>query len=362
MLDGVAGCVSRARLFPTFREILPNFMVKLQRLFIAGTFVCLASVSVAKAQSATPTISELPSAQLGGAGSPKSGVSIQNNVPDSGQVSLSPQQTPRDKRSMKEQKHAIPGSGPAGSQSHSSADSGGSQMSMRLCFQPGVGWQNLPVSSVAGLRPPKAMQRQAFGAKNTMSNECPGVWPSAPEPGGVSGGPPTGGQSQSENALRATSTNAGAQDWLKATSVINPASTASLQKLTMGLSSTSTGTIHRSTGVRSSAGTSEADESAEEANELMKHTYVSQMKVRRLSRNAKDLETRLKVEKLMRRVEEKPCRSQKNAPSHNQDEQIPGADLYGSQTSAETKEKVRKYGCRDSQAASHPHTDRFDQK
>jgi hypothetical protein len=85
--------------------------------------------------------------------------------------------------------------------------------------------------------------------------------------------------------------NAGAQDWLRANSVLNPASGAASQRLTMGLTSMPAGGRHVSAG--SQPAVSEA-----QINGLKAHAYVSSVELRRLMRSAPDLETRIELQEL----------------------------------------------------------------
>jgi hypothetical protein len=85
--------------------------------------------------------------------------------------------------------------------------------------------------------------------------------------------------------------NAGAQDWLRANSVLNPASGAASQRLTMGLTSMPTDGTHVLAGSRSGV-------SAAQVNGLKAHAYVSSLALRRMMRSAPDLETRIKLQEL----------------------------------------------------------------
>ena len=128
-----------------------------------------------------------------------------------------------------------------------------------LCFQPGVGWQPVPivpfrpvhaVGSVTAGGPEKIYQ-QPSGAKPTMSNQCPGMLGNASAPGGGIEGVMAAKTAHSGNSVRAASTNASTQDWLHANSVINPANNVSAEKLTMGLTSSSFTSKHYSQGADS---------------------------------------------------------------------------------------------------------------
>ena len=192
----------------------------------------------------------------------------------------------------------------------------GARGALRLCFQPGIGWQSVPVSSFgatgelgASGAPGSAnsggieakgsatggssqsLYAGLSGAKQAMSNECPGTLTNTMAPGVAINDGIGAKQAQVMTSVRATSMNAGAQDWLQANSVLNPASSAASQRLTLGLSSMPAGGTHVSAGTRSGV-------SAAQINGLKAHAYVSSLKLRRMLRNAPDLETRIKLQEL----------------------------------------------------------------
>lgn len=192
-----------------------------------------------------------------------------------------------------------------------------------LCFAPGIGWQRIPSSplrvtekvSTNGIPGGGAsggmgadggaaggssisVYAQPSRAKQSLSNECPGTLTSPIAPGVAIGDEIGDKHAQVMTSVRATSMNAGAQDWLQANSVLNPASSAASQRLTMGLSSTPTGGTHVSAGTRS--GVSEA-----QINGLKAHAYVSSIELRRMIRNAPDLQTRIKLQELKNNLAKK---------------------------------------------------------
>jgi hypothetical protein len=186
----------------------------------------------------------------------------------------------------------------------------------RLCFQSGIGWLSVPAAAfgnTGSLSAPgtidsatlggiaaknsgaggssQSVYARLSGAKQAMSNECPGMLTNAIASGISIDEVITGKHAQSMTAVRATSMNAGAQDWLQANSVLNPASSAASQRLTMGLSSMPGG------GTRVSAGT-RPGVSAAQINGLKAHTYVSSIELRRMMRSAPDLQTLIKLQEL----------------------------------------------------------------
>ncbi len=195
--------------------------------------------------------------------------------------------------------------------------------SSSLCFVPSVGWQRIPISALRGAGNlsttgtsggsasggmwadrtatggnSRAVYARPSGAKRSISNECPGTLTDTMAPGVVSDEGIGGKQAQVMHSVRATSMNAGAQDWLQANSVLHPASSAANQRLTMGLTSMPTSGTHVSTG--SWSGVSEA-----QINDLKGHAYVSSLELRRMMRSAPDLETRIKLREIQKRVAKK---------------------------------------------------------
>ena len=192
-----------------------------------------------------------------------------------------------------------------------------------LCFVPGTGWQRIPISSfrvtvevstagtpgggasggmgaaeAAARGSKQSMYARFSGAKQAISNECPGTLTNTLAPGVAIDDGMGIKHAQPIPSARATSMNAGAQDWLQANSVLNPASSAAYQRLTMGLSSIPAGVTHVSAGSRSAV--SEA-----QINGLKAHAYVSSIELRRMMRSAPDLEKRIKLQELQKRVEKK---------------------------------------------------------
>lgn len=99
-------------------------------------------------------------------------------------------------------------------------------------------------------------------------------------------------QSQAASSnIRTTNVNFGVQNWLDADTLLNPASSSSATRLTMGLGQDLPGGKHFS----SRAGPSS---SASSVKELEGHAYVSPIKLRKMMRNAPDLETRLRLRRL----------------------------------------------------------------
>jgi hypothetical protein len=151
-------------------------------------------------------------------------------------------------------------------------DAGGSSM---LCFQPGIGWQ--PV-----LPAPFASSKRKMTA------------PRSPDVGGIkTGGPGAAGAqtlgADQENTGQCAAASYGA---IKAVNVGRPV----FPQLT-GLPLHTTAVPLSAMPFNQLAG---SDESLEPIEEFGKHAYVSPIKLRRMMRNANDLEMRIKLRELSR--------------------------------------------------------------
>jgi hypothetical protein len=196
----------------------------------------------------------------------------------------------------------------------------GARGALRLCFQPGIGWQRVPVSSFGAtgeLSAPgtidsstlggiatknsgaggssQSVYTRLSGTKQAISNECPATLTNTMAPGVAIPDGIGGNQPQAMTSVRPTSMNDGAQDWLHANSLLNPASSATSQRLIMGLTTMPSGGTHVSAGTRSGV-------SATQVNSLKTHAYVSSIELRRMIRNAPDLQTRIKLQELQDRL------------------------------------------------------------
>lgn len=192
--------------------------------------------------------------------------------------------------------------------------------SPHLCFQPGIGWQpvsmdafgdtdkssapdtpggggsgKIETKGAATGSSSRAVYARPSGTKQAMSNDCPGMLINAMAPGIAIEDMTIGKHPQAGLSSRSTNLNAGAQDWLQANSVLNPASSAASQHLLMGLTTMPTGGAHPSPGARSGV-------SAAQINSLKTHAYVSSIELRRMMRNASDLQTRIKLQELQDRL------------------------------------------------------------
>ncbi len=192
------------------------------------------------------------------------------------------------------------------------------QGGLRLCFQPGVGWQSVPLSTVGGAGDTsesgssggmgvkqsklsdtaKFAYAQPSGASQATNTECPGSSPSA-----VASGASVDSHAQSMTSIDSTGMNTGAQDWLGTNSVINPASTGVSQGGTAGRSSMAAGRTSV-VGART--------------NGLKYKAYTSSIELRRMIRSAPDLQTRMKLQK----QQETLARKSTNSFDHSRNERL----------------------------------------
>ena len=190
------------------------------------------------------------------------------------------------------------------------------QGGLRLCFQPGVGWQRVPLSAVGGARDTsesgssggtgvkestlsgtaKSAYAQPSGASQATNTECPGSSPSA-----AASGTSVDSHAQSMTSIDSTGMNKGAQGRLGANSAINPASTGSPLSGTMGRTSmTARG--------ESAFGAS--------TNGVKNQAYTSSIELRRMIRSAPDLQTRMRLQRLQDNLAQKSRASISNLTGH----------------------------------------------
>jgi len=189
-----------------------------------------------------------------------------------------------------------------------------------LCFQPGIGWQ--PVSMQAfgdtdksstpdtpGSRgsgtieakgsvtggSSKPVYAQPSGTRQATSNDCPGMLTNSMTPGAAMNEMTMGKESQARMSVRSTNMNAGAQNWLQANSALNPASSTASRRLMMGLTTMPTGGTH--VAERTGSGLAAA-----QTNRLKTHVFVSSIELRRMMRQAPDLQTRIELQELQDRL------------------------------------------------------------
>jgi hypothetical protein len=173
--------------------------------------------------------------------------------------------------------------------------------SQDFCFQPGIGWQRVPQNSVEFTQKTSAVGSSTNtpevsaspSALNQISqDQCPGIITNASARGAVVENIVAGKQSHSSDSnIRTTNANFGVQNWLDVDTLLNPASSSAATRLTMGLSTNLTDSKHFSQGTGPSS-------SANSVQEFESHAYISPIKLRKMMRNAPDLETRLRLRRL----------------------------------------------------------------
>jgi hypothetical protein len=200
--------------------------------------------------------------------------------------------------------------------------------SQDVCFQRGIGWLRIPQSSMTSMQRTSAMGSSAAtqagasppgsesgtvsvlpsGTHQTKLDQCAGI-PTSAASGAAIETMAADGQSKGANSdMRTTDANAGAQNWLQADTLLNPASGAASTRLTMGLTSSFSSSKHFSHGTPGS--------STNSIQEFETQAYISPIKLRRMMRNAPDLETRFKLRELSEEEMKKPSKSAGSGPNH----------------------------------------------
>jgi hypothetical protein len=194
--------------------------------------------------------------------------------------------------------------------------------SQSSCFQPGIGWQRIPQSSdnsmpKTSLVGSSTRTTEVSGSSSVVGqtgpDQCPGIMTNALAHGAAAENIGADKQSQDANSnIRTTNANFGVQNWLNADTLLNPASSSSATRLTMGLGQDLPGSKHFSQGT----GPSSSKNSAEE---LEGHAYISPIKLRKMMRDAPDLETRIRLQRLLQRLNDE----QKRKSGSSTDNRLP---------------------------------------
>jgi hypothetical protein len=195
------------------------------------------------------------------------------------------------------------------------------QRTLRLCFFPGIGWQSVDVPAVgetemrkstAGSVWASAHSRRAGGGE-ASDKGCPGSFANA-----AAQGLSTGSRAKPTASIGLGTVNTGMNDSFIANPVINPANGSAYERSVLGVSSMLAGSANKSTSAivsrrnilsLSSTPTASANILGAEPNSIKFKAYASSADLRRMIRNAPDLETRLKLRRVRRRLEESKRRS-----------------------------------------------------
>jgi hypothetical protein len=189
-----------------------------------------------------------------------------------------------------------------------------------LCFQPGIGWQHIPQGSVnssqitsfeEGSARATEMSASSPGVGQPGQDQCPGIMTNELVRGAIVENTITDKQPlATDSNIRTTDANFGMQNLLNANTLLNPASSAASTQLKMGLNSglPDSGHFSQGTGLSPFENSIQAFEG---------RAYVSPIKLREMMRSAPDLETRLKLRRLSRKLsEEQKRRSDKSAATN----------------------------------------------
>jgi hypothetical protein len=174
-----------------------------------------------------------------------------------------------------------------------------------LYFQPGIGWQRVPMGKLSGADTPdssisgkKEANKSATGASSQSVHSQPNSAKQGLAPEVRMGDITTGHRDQTVTSAHLPGMSAGALPSLQATSLFNPAGGAASGRLTMTLGSMPSGSTHRSSG-------SEPGVSSNPVGDLKSHAYISSIVLRRMIRTAPDLETRIKLQEIQGKLSSK---------------------------------------------------------
>ncbi len=193
-----------------------------------------------------------------------------------------------------------------------------------LCFQPGIGWLRIPNNSVlstqqfaSGVGSSTTVTSALNGSlkhpswlHGTISDQCPeGII-------NASTNTPIVHQLTSNEQIKASdlnaytgNTNFGTQDWLNANAIVNPAKTTFPTQLSTRLNSNLSDNKHLTHGFSQNL-------PIDSVPEFEGRAYVSPIKLRRIMRNAPDMETRFKLRRLNEKQKEE---SNKYSRPHQSD-------------------------------------------
>jgi hypothetical protein len=161
-----------------------------------------------------------------------------------------------------------------------------------LCFQPGMGWQRVPMAILRGPDTPGSCSSDKIGASKSATGPSPQSVYAQPNSANQGLAPEvgmtdvtTGNRAQAVTTAHSTSMNIATLSSLPGNSL------ASRRRGPTGVSSMPSGGTNLSSG-------SEPEVSADQVKDLKSHAYVSSITVRRMMRNASDLQTRIKLQEL----------------------------------------------------------------
>jgi hypothetical protein len=179
-----------------------------------------------------------------------------------------------------------------------------------LCFRSGSGWRRVPTTELSTPDIPSkdssgniGANRSAAGgetkyvdtkpasAKPTASNECPEMPFGTIKPVALLGDVTTSNHVSAMSSAPSTEVSPETLAPFPGTSLLGPPSGVASGRPTRAPGSMPSGRTYLATG-------SESDVSAEQVKVLKSHAYVSSITLRRMMRNASDMETRIKLREL----------------------------------------------------------------
>ena len=179
------------------------------------------------------------------------------------------------------------------------------KVSPGLCFQPGIGWQRVPMgkpngsditgcgtsNNIEATKSTTAESLASLYAQHSGSKQA--IAPGIEMESAVAG---NHGQAAAPSGSRSIDTGALAS--LPGNLPFNPASGAASGRRTAAMSSMPSGGMHLPSGPK-------PEISADQVKDLGSHAYVSPITVRRMIRNTSDLQTRIKLQELQSKLSNK---------------------------------------------------------
>jgi hypothetical protein len=174
-----------------------------------------------------------------------------------------------------------------------------------LCFQPGIGWQRVPMGKPSGPGTPGSCNsdkieaiRSATGVSSQSVYAQPNSAKQGLAPEGGMEDVTTGNHAQTVTSAHSTSMNTATLASLPGNTLFNPANGATSGRRMMALTLMPSGSTHLSSGT-------EPGVSSDPVSDLKSHAYISSIVLRRMIRTAPDLQTRIKLQELQNKLSNK---------------------------------------------------------
>jgi hypothetical protein len=168
-----------------------------------------------------------------------------------------------------------------------------------VCFQPEIGWQRVPMEKLSGPDTPGSCSSDKIDASKSATGPSSKSIYAQPNSANQGLAPEVGMADVTTGNHAQTATSAHSTNMNIATLSSHPGnSLASRRRGPTGINSMPSGGTNLSSG-------SQPGVSADQVKDLKSHAYVSSITVRRMIRNASDLQTRIKLQELQSELSNK---------------------------------------------------------